>query len=118
MLSQMANYSPTLDRVFHCLAHATRRRVLEELAAGPSTLSELAEPGEMAMPTFLQHLQILEEAGLVRSTKIGRVRSYELNPPSLLLADNWLDRQRKSWNIRLDQLDQVLTNLESEPENE
>jgi DNA-binding transcriptional ArsR family regulator len=114
----MANYSPTLDRVFHCLAHATRRRVLEALAEGPSTMTDLAEPGEMAMPSFLQHLQILEEAGLVRSVKNGRVRSYELNPPSLLLADNWLDRQRKNWTTRLDQLDQVLTNLETEPENE
>ena len=113
----MANYLPTLDRVFHCLANSTRRRVLEALSAGPSTMTELAEPGEMAMPSFLQHLQILEEAGLVRSTKNGRVRSYELNPPPLLLADNWLDKQRKHWNICLDQLHHLLTNPESEPEH-
>ena len=94
------------------------RRVLEALSDGPSTLTELTEPGEMAMPSFLQHLQILEEAGLVRSTKNGRVRSSELNPPSLLLADNWLDKQRNSWNGRLDQLDHLLNNLELDPEHE
>jgi DNA-binding transcriptional ArsR family regulator len=113
----MPNKSPTLDRVFHCLSNPTRRQVIEQLSAGPASMTELAAPFDMALPSFMQHLQVLEDAGLVSSTKTGRVRTFEINPPAILLADNWLDVQRRQWNTRLDQLEELLNSLK-ENENE
>mgnify|MGYP003382485673 CR=1 FL=1 len=77
-------------------------------------MSDLAAPFDMALPSFLQHLQVLEDAGLVSSSKTGRVRTYAIQPPALLLADNWLDVQRKRWSTRLDQLDSLLHHLNEE----
>ncbi len=99
------------DAVFRALADPTRRRVLERLGRGPATVSDLAKPFEMALPSFLQHLRMLETAGLVSSTKVGRVRIYRLVPERLKLAEDWHARQRRLWETRLDQLDDLLKTL-------
>jgi len=100
-----------VDDVFRALSDPTRRHVLERLSRRPASVSELAEPFEMALPSFLQHLRILEDSGLVRSHKAGRVRTYELSPKRLKLAEDWLLRQRSLWERRLDQLDAYLYEL-------
>jgi DNA-binding transcriptional ArsR family regulator len=99
-----------LDAVFKALSDATRRQVIDRLAIGPGTTSDLAEPFTMAMPSFLHHLSILSAAGLVTSTKHGRTRIYALSPAGLDIADGWLAGQRRRWETRLDQLDQLLIN--------
>jgi DNA-binding transcriptional ArsR family regulator len=98
-----------LDQVFQALADPTRRTVVERLVSGPASTSELAEPFDMALPSFTQHLGILERAGLVTSAKHGRVRTYQLAPSGLEVADGWLAEQRRLWERRLDQLDHFLT---------
>jgi DNA-binding transcriptional ArsR family regulator len=103
-----------MDRVFHALADPTRRSVVERLVAGPATTSELAEPFAMALPSFTQHLAVLEEAELVTSTKQGRVRTYRLAPATLELADGWLVAQRRLWERRLDQLDAFVLDLKEQ----
>ena len=94
-----------VDDVFRALSDPTRRHVLERLCRSPASVSELAEP------SFLQHLRILEESGLVKSHKTGRVRTYELSPKRLKLAEDWLSRQRSLWERRLDQLDAYLLDM-------
>lgn len=101
----------TIDRVFRALSDSTRRRVVERLNRGPASVSELAEPFAMALPSFVQHLRVLEDCGLVTSRKCGRVRSYELVPKRLRAAEDWLLRQRVLWEKRLDQLDSYLASL-------
>ena len=103
-----------LDRVFHALADPTRRAVVERLGEGRATTSELARPFPMALPSFIQHLDVLERGGLVRSHKQGRVRTYQLVPRPLESVDTWLASQRDVWERRLDQLDDYLTNLEEQ----
>lgn len=100
-----------VEPLFHALAHPVRRQVVERLGHGACRVSELAAPFEMALPSFLQHLRLLEEAGLVRSTKAGRVRTCELVPERLAVAEHWLATQRKLWERRLDQLDATLHHL-------
>jgi DNA-binding transcriptional ArsR family regulator len=107
----MPNQSAALGRVFQALADPTRRAVLERLARGPSAMSELAGPFGMALPSFAQHLDVLEECGLVRSRKEGRVRTYRLDPKPLKAAEGWLAKQRALWTRRLDQLDDYLADL-------
>ena len=104
----MPNQSADLGRVFQALADPTRRAVLERLAGGPAAMSDLAEPFHMALPSFAQHLGVLEDCGLVRSSKAGRVRTYQLAPQPLKAVEGWLARQRTLWTRRLDQLDQYL----------
>ena len=103
-----------LNRVFHGLADPTRRAVLERLSRGNAAVSELAAPFGMSLPSFLQHLGVLESCGLVKSRKQGRVRTYQLTPQPLRAAENWLEKQRGVWNRRLDQLDAYLANLKEE----
>jgi DNA-binding transcriptional ArsR family regulator len=111
------NQSPAqLNRVFHGLADPTRRAVLERLSSGPAAVSELARPFKMALPSFLQHLEVLEECGLVRSRKSGRVRIYQITPRPLRLAEDWLEQQRTRWSRRLDQLDAYLVDLKEQKE--
>lgn len=104
----------TVDRIFRALSDPTRRSVVERLSARPSSVSDLAEPYRMALPSFLEHLKVLEGAGLVRSRKVGRVRTYELEVEQLKLAQTWLERQRSIWENRLDRLDAYLTALNKE----
>jgi DNA-binding transcriptional ArsR family regulator len=109
----MPNQS-ALSEVFRGLADPTRRAVLERLGHGPLAVTELARPFKMALPSFAQHLDVLEDCGLVRSRKVGRVRTYRLVPARLTLAGSWLERQRAIWTTRLDQLDATLEQLDKE----
>ena len=109
----MPQQTVELDLVFKALADGTRRQVVERLVAGSASTSELKQPFAMALPSFAQHLDVLERAGLVTSTKTGRVRTYELVPAALGIADGWLAEQRRLWERRLDQLDDVLRTLET-----
>lgn len=100
-----------IDGVFRALADPTRRQVLARLSRGPASVSALARSSGMALPSFLQHLEVLEGSGLVRSTKAGRVRTYRLVPRRMHMAERWLSRQRDLWERRLDQLDEYLIAL-------
>lgn len=111
ILRQMANQSAQLDLVFQGLADSTRRAVLERLSAGPAPVKELASPFKMSLPSFTQHLGVLERAGLVSSDKAGRVRTFRIVPKRLELVENWLEGQRAHWNKRLNQLDAYLVNV-------
>ena len=114
----MPNYQnsepePELDNVFQALADPTRRAVLARLTEGPASVSELARPFEMALPSFLQHLKVLEESGLVTSKKKGRVRTCEAQFAALSEAEEWIAHQRAVWEGRLDRLDAYLKTLQS-----
>ena len=100
-----------IDHVFRALSDPTRRQVLERLSRSPASVGELAAPFNMALPSFVQHMGILEECGLVQSRKAGRVRTYEIIPRRLKLAEDWMVRQRALWEKRLDQLDTYLITL-------
>jgi DNA-binding transcriptional ArsR family regulator len=104
----MTNQSAQLDRIFQALADPTRRAVLERLSSGPAPVTELANRFDMALPSFLQHLKVLEGVGLVGSNKKGRVRTYQFAPRPLKAAEHWMVRQRAVWERRLDQLDDYL----------
>ena len=110
----MPKQSPNLDRVFYALADPTRRAVLARLSAGPAAVTQLAEPFDMALPSFSQHLKVLENCGLIRSTKEGRVRTVELAPKPLQAAENWMVEQRGMWERRLDQLDAFVLQMKKE----
>jgi DNA-binding transcriptional ArsR family regulator len=97
--------------VFQALADPTRRAVLERLNRGPAPMSELAEPFDMALPSFSQHLDVLEDCGLVRSSKEGRVRTFELQAKPLEVAGHWMAKQRAMWERRLDQMDNYVKTL-------
>lgn len=107
----MRTETTPIDGIFRALSDPTRRDVLERLCRSPGSVSELAEPFDMALPSFVEHLKILEGCGLVRSTKVGRVRTYRLVPKRLRLAEDWLSQQRTIWERRLDQLDSYLLDL-------
>src|SRR5262249_12626733 len=103
--------SAVVDDVFYALSNATRRKVLEQLSVGPATVSELAAPFDMKLPSFVQHLTVLEQSRLVRSKKRGRVRTYELAPERFKVAEDWLTERRQLWQARLDQFDQYVKRL-------
>lgn len=103
-----------LNQIFHALADPTRRAVIEQLSKNPASVSELAGPFDMALPSFLQHLKVLEESRLVRSTKNGRVRTVEIEHKTLEQVESWLDKQRSLWETRLDQLDNYLSTVNEE----
>jgi DNA-binding transcriptional ArsR family regulator len=112
-----ARSTPSTDpdtSVFQALAHPTRRAVIERLGRGPASVGELAGPFDMTLPSFVQHLRTLEVAGLVRSRKEGRVRTYVLAHERLGDAEGWLARQRTLWERRLDQLDDYVTSLKED----
>lgn len=108
-----ASQAAAIDTVLRAAADPTRRRVIEMLAHKPSAVSELASAFDMALPSFVQHLKILEQSGLVRSSKSGRVRTYSLAPQRFQVLDDWLSRQRQVWERRLDQLDAYLIEMNS-----
>jgi len=111
----MPNQQVPLDRIFYALADSTRRAVLERLSDSPAPVSVLAQPFNMALPSFIQHLSVLEHCGLVRSQKSGRVRTYQLAPQPLQAAEDWMTAQRAIWQTRLDQLDTYLKNMKEKP---
>jgi DNA-binding transcriptional ArsR family regulator len=104
-----------IDRVLRALSDPTRRRVVERLGRSPASVSELKAPFDMALPSFVQHLRVLERSGLVRSRKVGRVRTYQLDTRRLAIAEDWLAKQRSLWERRLDQLDAYLIDLKEKP---
>ena len=93
-----------LDKIFHALADLSRRTMVERLSLGPASVTELARPFDMALPSVVQHLGVLESAGIVTSTKLGRVRTYQLVPAALTPAAEWIGRQRLPAEQRLDRL--------------
>jgi DNA-binding transcriptional ArsR family regulator len=101
------------DEVFHALANPTRRKVLEQLSVGPATVSELAAPFDMQLPSFMQHLSVLERSRLVRSEKRGRVRTYEIAPQRFEVVEDWLTARRRQWEARLDRFDRYVQQLEA-----
>jgi DNA-binding transcriptional ArsR family regulator len=103
----------SIDAVFRALSDATRRNVVERLGQKPISVSDLAARYDMALPSFVEHMKVLEKSGLVRSRKVGRVRTYELVPNRLKLAENWLEKQRRFWEQRLDQLDEYLSKMKN-----
>ncbi len=104
----MTNESAALDNVFRALADGTRRQVVHRLSSGRATVSELAAPFDMALPSFVQHIKVLENAGLVRSEKRGRVRTCEIVPDTLESAESWIAARRAYWEERLDTLQAYL----------
>jgi DNA-binding transcriptional ArsR family regulator len=103
-----------VDSVFRALSDPTRRHVLERLSSRPASVSELAAPYKMALPSFVEHLKVLERSGLVRSRKVGRVRTYQIAPDRLKVAEDWLGRQRTMWERRLDRLDSYLLKMKED----
>ncbi len=99
---------PALPEIFHALSDATRLAVVERLSVAPATASELAKPYAMALPSFMQHMGVLERAAIVTSHKRGRARTYQLAPGSLQLASAWLAEFRNHWERRLDQLHHLM----------
>src|SRR3954462_15632980 len=103
--------SAVVDDVFYALSNPTRRKVLEQLSGGPATVSELAAPFDMKLPSFVQHLSVLERSRLVKSKKRRRVRTYEIAPDRFKLAEDWLTARRQLWEARLDRFDQYVKQL-------
>lgn len=110
----MAKHDPDLNLLFHALSDPTRRAMLERLARGPAAVSELAGPTGLRLPTVLRHLSVLEGAGLVTTTKDGRVRSCALVPEALDPIRGWIEEQRALWSERLDRLDAYVMTLMKE----
>ena len=103
--------SAAVHDVFRALSDATRRKVLEQLSAGPATVSELAASFDMQLPSFVQHLSVLERSRLVKSKKHGRVRTYEIAPERFKVAEAWLTEQRQLWEGRFDRFDDYVKQL-------
>lgn len=120
ILKLMIKYSEEaspLDAVFQALADPTRRGIVERLTEGPASVSQLAEPLAMSLPAVMQHLQVLESCGLVRTEKVGRVRTCRVEPRTLRNAEQWIAARRTAWERRLDRLDEVLAEQRSTDEN-
>lgn len=107
----MAKHDSSLDLLFSALGDPTRRTILTRLAQGDASVSELAAAHDMALPSFVKHLYKLEEAGLITTSKTGRVRSCALSPDAFAPMDDWLSAQREIWNSRLDRFDDYVSNL-------
>src|ERR1700690_1695938 len=110
----MLNKVTTLDLTFQALADSTRRAILAELTRGPSAVSELARPLAMSLPAVMQHLAVLEDSGLVRSVKVGRVRTCRIEPKALSLAEQWINQRRSEVQSHFDQLGKYLESLKTE----
>jgi len=100
----MLRQRPDLDVVFHALADPSRRSIVERLSRGSATVTDLAEPLPMSLPAVLQHLRVLQDSGLVRSRKVGRVRTCSIEVDALQPAERWIEERRSSWEGRLDRL--------------
>jgi DNA-binding transcriptional ArsR family regulator len=104
-----------IDRVFHALADPSRRIIVERLSRGPASVSELARPLSMSLPAVVQHLQLLEASGLVRTEKVGRVRTCQIEPAALRPVEQWISERRSAWERRLDRLGDYLAEAGDEP---
>jgi DNA-binding transcriptional ArsR family regulator len=109
----MDRIKPDIDRVFHALGDPTRRTILEKLSQGPTTVSRLAEPLDITLAAVVQHLQVLEESGLVQTEKIGRVRTCRIEPAGLSAAAQWIGDRRSTWERQLDRLADFLAEPDS-----
>lgn len=108
----MDNLSTRLDLAFHALADPTRRAIVARLGAGEASVGEIAKPFDMALPSLLKHIRVLEEGGIVESQKSGRVRTCRLKPGATLAAERWLVEQRTVWEARLDRLEAYVAKIE------
>ncbi len=104
----MLNHPIDLDRVFHALADPTRRAMIERLGRAPASVSELAQPATISLAAIVQHVQILEACGLVRTEKVGRTRTCRINAAALTAAERWLEARRTEWSGHLDRLGDFL----------
>lgn len=111
ILKPVLNDSPRLDRAFQALADPVRRGMLARLSRGPASVSQLAEPFTISLPAILQHLKAMEESGLVRSEKRGRVRTVRLEPKTLSVAESWIAERRSEWEAQLDRFENYLQTL-------
>jgi DNA-binding transcriptional ArsR family regulator len=114
----MENNEPNLDAVFHALADPTRRAVVQALVKGEATVSDLAAPHDMGLPAFMKHLSVLEASGLVKSDKVGRVRTCALDPATMTATERWFEEQRAFWQGRYAQLDDLVAALQGEKDEE
>ena len=114
ILKHMLNQETRLDLAFQALADPARRAMVERLSRGRTSVSELARPFAMSLPAVMQHLALLEKAGLVRSHKSGRVRTCEIDAAALGRAERWISRRRMEWEQRLDRLGHYLETLKTE----
>lgn len=105
IVSLMAKHQPELSQLFHALSDPTRRSILTRLAEGPARVTDLSEPTGLRLPTVMRHISVLEEAGLIASSKDGRVRTCAIVPEALDPVRSWLDEQRAIWDARLDRLE-------------
>jgi DNA-binding transcriptional ArsR family regulator len=111
----MLNYQAPLDLAFQALSDPARRVMVERLSQGPASVSELARPLDMTLSAVVQHLAVLEASGLVRSQKVGRVRTCCIEPTALHSAERWISERRASWERRLDRLGAFLAEAEVQP---
>jgi DNA-binding transcriptional ArsR family regulator len=112
----MAKHDPDLSLLFHALADATRRSILARLAQGPARVTDLAEPTGLRLPTIMRHLAVLEEAGLISTSKDGRIRTCAIRPEAMEPARAWMEEQRAVWAARLDRLDACVMDVMKERE--
>jgi DNA-binding transcriptional ArsR family regulator len=112
----MLNYVPDLDRVFQALADSGRRLMVERLSRGPASVSELGRPLDMSLAAVLQHVQVLEACGLIRSSKLGRTRTCSINPAALRSAETWIADRRTMVERGLDQLGMYLAETTDQPD--
>jgi DNA-binding transcriptional ArsR family regulator len=108
----MRRKKPSVEQVFHALGDATRRAILEKLSNGPVSVSQLAEPLAITLAAVVQHLQVLEESGLIQTEKVGRVRTCRIEPAGLDVAEKWIGARRSVWEKRLDRLGEMLAEEE------
>jgi DNA-binding transcriptional ArsR family regulator len=118
ILRHVLNYQTPLDRAFQALADPTRRAMVERLAQGPASVSELKRPLVMSLPAVMQHLAVLETSGLVVSQKSGRVRTCRINPAAFAEAERWIAERRLEWERRFDRLGDYLKTLNSEDKSD
>lgn len=111
----MANLSDRLDGAFLALSDSTRRAVLSRLGHGPASVGELARPFDMALPSFLKHIRVLEANGWIATRKDGRVRTCSLRTETLAMSQRWLDDQRRVWDARTDRLEALVTGESARP---
>lgn len=114
----MAKHEPDLSLLFHALSDPTRRAMLTRLATGPARVTDLSEPTGLRLPTVMRHLAVLEEAGLIATSKDGRVRTCAIRPEALAPVRSWLDEQRNLWEARLDRLDAYVMTLTKERDDD
>lgn len=114
----MAHHQERLDIIFQALADPTRRAVLRRLGRGPASISDLAKPFDMALPSFMKHIHLLEGSGLIRTRKQGRVRTCAIEKKQFAAIEAWLSEQRALWEGRTDRLEQFVAAIQEKEKSE